>query len=617
MRISRSSTQRTGTVGGLAHFLWPLLAVILMCRVTVTHARLTINVLSRQERNSFVEEDDWPTTVVYPTYGYFQGDPAQMLFNITGAADSPWMSRSSPCVVQFSPDLGLKTNTNDHKTAITVISWGNAMTYGCQTIAQLANAVVEYSKRRVEFGYVPISALVVSLNTIVDNVSGGPYSEAYTSTGPSITETMPDLPVALLPEKYMSDLAKQQRRAPTSFKLEGELGPWNVYFGSIYLKVFQYVLVALSSALMAYGLFAMIRLIRAGEFRIEQRNVVFLLGMVSTALFIAMLPMGAARHAFVILSQLCAITFTCGFYILIDICSWLTCAINQGGHPKWQRGVICASGFVIVACYVYQIIHSTLPTPYQASTIRKIINYLVPSIQLMNAIAFLYFGIAFYRSSRKFTLNHQTHAALTHLTRVTAAGFASIIILTIANSLIIGSYGASTPERVFAHHVLNHIAVTLRSAGLLWIFSVRMPANSQYGTDSTPLTWRDNSNIDIQSWSSSFVNRVARRLGIQRFGKRSRHHDTSNLSMTQPRSGPGYSFSGITQSSGILSPKSDTSFSSESLRNASLKMQASKVMRSPRKDSLPKSPLSAPPQIVVSIGSHEQISTSLSGDTAV
>jgi hypothetical protein len=108
-------------------------------------------------------------------------------------------------------------------------------------------------------------------------------------------------------------------------------------------------------------------------------------------------------------------------------------------------------------------------------------------------------------------------------------GFVAMLVLAIGNISISNTTNASNPKNVFTHHVLNHISVTLRSAILLWIFSVRMPRKDKNTSKSVNIfNIRKNNSASIMTWPFSFSKSI--RDYLRSHYSSSKIHMTSNAS---------------------------------------------------------------------------------------
>ncbi|RKP09389.1 hypothetical protein THASP1DRAFT_22763 [Thamnocephalis sphaerospora] len=354
-------------------------------------------------------------TYTYPTYDMFW--TKNKAFRRTGIMYNPQFESGSGCRLK-PPRKSLETQQGSFAETIVALDEVEAQAnHSCATVAQVAQAILEFGKSLEPASYPPVGVFVYFLRSQMPGEAGGPYTVRNTAHRIGIPDGDPALPTVLVPSKYYNEAVESFLSAaePVEMTVIQEPGPWNKQVLSRDYKSFLWVLMAVNGFFIVNSIAQICILAVSRQLRWERRNLVVCIAIVSAALFVATLPMNPTTLLSITLLQTSSLLFSIAFYLLLLI--W--CAILQAKAEE--------------AC-----------------------RYTTIGIQLTMASRSM-LACFFLRKQDRHCKSQTTHRAL---------GKAS-------NSLIAGDVLIGSISMVVARFVLHHIGFTVRSIALLSVLGIR------------------------------------------------------------------------------------------------------------------------------------------------
>ncbi|RKP08907.1 hypothetical protein THASP1DRAFT_29295 [Thamnocephalis sphaerospora] len=417
-------------------------------------------------------------TLTVPTYDYYGVDPPA--YNITGRLLRPTFVPKEACLLQHGDqgDLNsIKNSAQSKGPPVVSFSWAEAGAAQCHTFAQAALAVVNYGRLLATEGVsAPSLFLLLLTNEHYKMYSGSPYTEPYTADNLSVTDKRPSIITVLVPADHTKEVGDFLNGTGTNGAVviaEKEAGPWNdVILSSAYVG-FSITFFVLNILFLLYGIFQLGRSVYAKEFKLDQRNSVFLASLITSICGVPFFLMSHAELREQLLRMTASFILTiCSYSLLLLWCSVLA-AIQQERRPILLIIVTFLAMVVRTATFGVQM-WATVGRPYfGAVNAIVIIGYLVPAFQLCMCCLFIYHSHVFLRQRRQMAVSEQTAAPLLQLSYVAIATFIGFFFLAIDMLLSVTMRLDTTPTVNALRYQMKMVAWTIQSGALIILLGMR------------------------------------------------------------------------------------------------------------------------------------------------
>jgi hypothetical protein len=482
----------------------------------------------------------------FPTHDYFQGSTKDYNFTGLAIMAKLESDADGGCVatplvdVDTIANMAVKAQVN---RTVMVMAWHDAK-YNCRlhVYAQLWPIAAKFASAIAEAGLARPKTLVIGTLYRYPGVNGNPRYEPYMSKSPGVSDGLPpvDLNVVFLrsgdwdqlddkmtkstADKSVTNSTEEamavndvsgsvevsepvvkkqaavedddEERMPTKrpngkdvsdipvfkFVLVHDSDPWNVIFTSFWYTSTKWIFFGalLGASVMSGKL--LFQSVRAGEFVLDLRNIIFLLGLVASVLLMGAFPLRIKTYAYVILEMFSSYLAGMAFYLLLYL--WYRIFVANP-HPKIKMEmsasyvvkafpVVVIFGMVVAtAVLIFSLVahHMTFPTHALLSA-SAAFGYILPLAQFLVAGLFALFAAKFMLK-RKDTVLGDAYDLLTRLAILGVVGFCCYAVLAICNLYIV-TLTLITPGRLLVYYLFRQLAEVVRIVVVLSVLGVRV-----------------------------------------------------------------------------------------------------------------------------------------------
>jgi len=232
---------------------------------------------------------------------------------------------------------------------------------------------------------------------------------------------------------------------------------------------------------------------RARLLRPHIRSVIYVVGVVSTALFASILPLSIRAEYYRNVDGFIGITFTlCYLFVLLF---WAVLLERSGieRSTSMLRWVVYFSMGVMVMRAVYFVARAFgwFTLGLILSTAATMVY--IPSQEVL-AVVFLVYGIRFARRYWHLEPDAEARAAIMKLTLLSSVGFLSFLTLALLNLVLTRPAYTAVPGIVVALYIVRAGICTARAVALIVLLSVvrlttSSPEGDEAGKASIDSTW--------------------------------------------------------------------------------------------------------------------------------
>ncbi|RKP14706.1 hypothetical protein BJ684DRAFT_14980 [Piptocephalis cylindrospora] len=379
---------------------------------------------------------------------------------------------------------GIKNESGEfYEHTVILLNPAAGAAVGCLTITQMSIAAVKYGKSLEAVGYPPASTLILASNFYGVGYPGGPLSEFYPSSNPRVSDGPPAMPTAFISyEDSLKLVGLVQRYIPA--EVSQERGPWNDAFLDQGYVAYNWALFAFNVLMCVYGLYRFVSLLRFGSIKADIRTSVFVLGVISTIVGACTFPMMVMTLKYRVLIQVSSAIHNISFYLLLLLWSGVLSRVQiDRSFAPFRIMIYGAIASAIVMLIIGIARYTSQGAPWTNRAFR-VVTYLIPSVEALAALLFLAYSVRFAVRMNEYSVTRDVRRALSRLTKLSVIGFVSFVILAVTNILSNdwGSLGSVTTT--MALYISQNIAMTLRSAGIIYILNIAIPTDTTSGSSS-------------------------------------------------------------------------------------------------------------------------------------
>ncbi|KAI9228138.1 MAG: hypothetical protein DHS80DRAFT_23615 [Piptocephalis tieghemiana] len=465
-------------------FVLPLLALLL---VSLSLSTSTLASLS------FSYGEKTITTV--PTQDLFQATtPA---FAHSGFPIRLKMQDGVRC--QFIPEVADPTNgtalglKEAYTESIMYAVWNEADLAGCVTFHELGQAALAYNMT-LEGAATPSSRTLVVV--MPPSWSTGPYKGNPNLIPPYMAHKAgkPDGPVkglfmALVAaddfEEFMSagSKATPSPSGPSSiprprFTLLQEPGPWNDVFIDVEFQAVNLCFLLLNVIFLLHACYRLVPVIIKRELALDLRNGVFLLGLISSGLYMGTFTMRIISLSTFLLRLWSCFLGSLAFQMILYMWSNVLMQIRPHKYLNLLRGIIALAFILVAASTCIHTVRITQNVPSDGMiTVSLVFIYGSIVAQLIIGSIFLAYSVQFRKRRDTVKVSVETYRALSKLTYLAWIAFFSYLGLAIGTLPPLVNV-ANTPVSFAILTSAMAIFASARSFALLSILGVRVPNKS-------------------------------------------------------------------------------------------------------------------------------------------
>jgi hypothetical protein len=329
-------------------------------------------------------------------------------------------------------------------------------------------------------GFPPSRTIVLPSVKVYNSLMGNPFREPFPAKRPGIPDGPPpqELDVLFISNHDWKNATATLRvayeglpdKSAVVAHVVGEYGPWNQAFNSGALTAFNWTLLSGVLFVLGYSCRVFYQLVVAGEAELNLRNVVFLVDVVGTIIFI--LPL--AMRYFTYVSEMCikigSATISIAFHLLIYLWTVFLLNIRRSKFVYVIRAAIVLSALIIIVSMVVSIV--LLHKRHEAmDSLSRMLLSTRSFGQLLVAFAFAACGMLFFHKTQTSKLSPHVLAALNRLAVVAGIGVLGFLLIAVVNYLKSSNW-TSTPGRAVGVYVLMQVAMLVRAVALLAVLSV-------------------------------------------------------------------------------------------------------------------------------------------------
>jgi len=267
---------------------------------------------------------------------------------------------------------------------------------------------------------------------------------------------------------------KAARQKVQTFTVEQEAGPWNETFLSIPYLMVAYGLFAINASVILYALFRLAMVIKAGEFVVNLRNAIFLLGITGLAVYSSSLLLRTYAYDAMMLETFSTWCISLSFHLLLYLWSVFLMQVRHNKSVYYFRVLVAFGAAVVTLAFCDSVVALNVPPSDGMRTVTKIIGYLLPITQVVIAVAFLGYAVKFLRRRETVKISLNTYKALTRLGQVAVIAFVAYFAVAATNLDVVVS-AMTTPVALAAGCILRMLSASIRGMALLTVLGVQVP----------------------------------------------------------------------------------------------------------------------------------------------
>jgi hypothetical protein len=272
--------------------------------------------------------------------------------------------------------------------------------------------------------------------------------------------------------------------------VEQEPGPWNALFLSIPYLVFVYLLFSINVIVILYACFQFAMLLRSGEFIFGLRNIIFLLGIVGSAVYSASLLLRHFAYATKMLEAVATFIISIAFHLLLYLWSVFLMQVRHNKSVYYFRVLVAFGALVVTLAFISTIVTLNVTPNDQTRSLARVLGYMLPVTQIIIALAFLGYAVKFLRRRETVKISKNTYQALTRLGQVAIIAFVAYFAVA-ATNLDVVTRAMVTPGALATGIILRMLSASIRGLTLLTVLGVRTPkkqTNISSGLSATGTT---------------------------------------------------------------------------------------------------------------------------------
>ncbi|RKP13891.1 hypothetical protein BJ684DRAFT_19659 [Piptocephalis cylindrospora] len=435
------------------------------------------------------------TIVTVPTQDLFQATtPA---FAHSGFPIQLVMQTGATC--QIVPEIADPTNgtalglQQAYTESILYAVWNEAEMAGCITFNDLGQAALAYNDTLAGAATPGSRTLIVVMPPAW---SQGPFKgnpniipaymahKASKSDGP-----VRGLAMALVASDDFDDFVKAGQDAPPPpsgpsnspkprFTLLQEPGPWNDVFIDVEFQAVNLCFLLLNVIFLLHACYRLVPVIIKRELALDLRNGVFLLGLVSSGLYMGTFTMRIISLSTFLLRLWSSYLGSLAFQMILYMWSNVLMQIRPHRYLNLLRGIIGLAFLLVTTSTCIHTVRITQNRPSDAmNTASFVVIYGSIIAQLIIGSIFLAYSVQFRKRRDTVKVSAETYRALSKLTYLAWIAFFSYLGLAIGNLPPLVKV-ASSPVSFAILTSAMAIFASARSFALLSILGVRVPNKS-------------------------------------------------------------------------------------------------------------------------------------------
>jgi hypothetical protein len=383
----------------------------------------------------------------FPTVQYFE-------------AQYPLYKHRNVSLIAAIPQRPCTFPSNTTHGAIVFVDTVEAYNKGCKNVYHITTALQPLR---------PV-AIVLASRLRVEGTPGGPFAEKYTVRRWGVADDAPATPTVFL---SMADGAVLRTKLPSSARatLVYERGIWNQVFLSKGMQSLKFLLFAGNAAMLSWAIILLIKAWRGKAIKWDQRDAVFMLGVVASVFYLISIPMRFQTQWRSMMHRLASICFNIAFLLLLDLCIKLLSYATCTRPTRWTRLLFMYVAIALALDFGIEVLELVVSRNTITFLWDKVFSGVLVITQIILAVFFLWYALVF--SSLQVD-KEDAQAYLGRMTAVAALAGLTFLAKPISTSL---HFQVWTPGSVFWSTVcilLKHVTMTLRCVALLVVFSVRL-----------------------------------------------------------------------------------------------------------------------------------------------